>query len=151
MKFVKLLALAIPVSLAAAGNAAARKSITAYCLSDQTEADAGRGQSFPLGDFVMKARLVITGSHYVLEAWNVIPDNSQTLEIHADGTYRRNGSTPIRFIDNFNNRGRGSFVATKSKLHIDIDRVKASPEGRNIGRNYGSHDLKSDGCKWDWQ
>jgi hypothetical protein len=148
---MKLSTLVILLSLASGGNAATRPRITDYCLNDQIEAQAGKGESFPLGEFIMKARLVITGSHYVLDAWNVMPDNSQTLEIHADGTYHRSGPTPIRFIDNFNNRGRGSFIATKSTFHIDIDRVKASPEGLNIGRNYGSFDLESHRCKWDQQ
>lgn len=152
MQTVRLLAWAISIALAAsAGSAAVRPQTTDYCLIDPIEATIGGGGKFPLGSFVMKARLTVTGSRYVLEAWNVMPDNSQTLEIHADGTYRRTGPTHIRFIDNFDNRGRGSFTATKSAFHIDIDRVSASPEGRNIGRNYGSYDLKSDGCQWDMQ
>jgi hypothetical protein len=77
-----------------------------------------------------------------------MPDNSQILEINADGTYNRKGPTHIRFIDNFENRGRGTFTATDKEMQIDIDRVKASPEGQNIGRNYGSYKLYSRACKW---
>jgi hypothetical protein len=133
--------------LPTASNAAKTSQVTDYCLVAPLEGGTGRG-SFHLGDFVMKARLTISDSHYVLEAWNVMPDNSQVLEIHADGTYQRNGPTRIRFIDNFSNRGRGTFTATKTQMKINIDRVKATPEGQNIGRNYGSYPLSSRGCKW---
>jgi hypothetical protein len=136
--------------LAASSDAAANQHVTDYCLVDPVQADTGGGK-FPLGNFVMKARLTVSGSHYVLDAWNVMPDNSQTLEINADGTYNHNGPTHIRFIDNFNNRGRGIFTANSLEMRIDIDRVKATPEGRNIGRNYGSFKLYSRGCKWDRQ
>jgi hypothetical protein len=136
--------------LSATSGAAANQQVRDYCLIEPLQADTGRG-SFPLGNFIMKARLTISGSHYVLDAWNVIPDNSQVLEINADGTYNRNGRTHIRFIDNFNNRGRGIFTANSLEMQIDIDRVKATPEGLNIGRNYGSFKLYSRGCKWDRQ
>jgi hypothetical protein len=153
MQVIKHLLPAISLSLVAAaslvGSASAHPSVTAYCIDEPVEASTGGGSTFRLGAFIMKARLTINGSHYILNAWNVMPDNSQILEIHADGTYRRNGSTPIRFIDNFDNRGRGSFTATKSAMHLEVERVKASELGRNIGRNYGAYDLKSKGCKWE--
>jgi hypothetical protein len=126
-----------------AGHASAATQTTDYCLTETLDGD--------LGNFIMKARLVIAGRHFVLDAWNVMPDNPQTLEIHADGTYRPKGPTPIRFIDNWENRGRGTFTATKSKLHIDIDTVTTSPGGANIGRNYGAYDLTSHRCTWDGQ
>jgi len=148
----------IAVALASsAGDAMASAQTTDYCLTEDVDAMAGGGGTFPLGKFIMKARLVITGSHFVLDAWNVMPDISQTLEIHADGTYRPKGPTPIRFIDNWDNRGRGNFIATKSTFHIDIDTVKTShgdtnvSRNTNIGRNYGAFDLTSHHCKWDRQ
>ena len=96
----------------------------------------------------MKARLSLNGGHYVLDVWNVMPDNPQILTFTADGTYQRKGPTHIRFIDGFDNRGRGTFTATSSEMRIDIDRVKVAPGGENIGRNYGSYKLSSRGCKW---
>ena len=151
MSFERDLIGVVTVLLAAVPSpAAAHRSTEAYCINEPLEADTGR-ETFPLGSFVMKAKLVIDGSRYTLDAWNVMPDNSQTLEVHADGTFRPSEKTPIRFIDNFNNRGRGSFFATKATFHIELERVKASPEGLNIGRNYGSFDLKSEGCKWNQQ
>ncbi|WP_420381338.1 hypothetical protein [Novosphingobium sp.] len=138
----------IPLSLvASSAGAAAAPQTMHYCLSENIDAGGGGG-SFPPGRFVMKATLAVSGSHYVLDAWNVMPDNPQVLEIHADGTYRRKGATPIRFIDNFGNRGRGTFSAGKATFHIDIDRVGTSDGGANIGRNYGTYDLKSRGCRW---
>lgn len=151
MRIEKRAALAVLFSLwAMAGASAASPQVTDFCVTEEIEGDTGQ-EKFPLGNFVMKARLKIDGSHYDLDAWNVMPDNPQVLRIHADGTIRKNEPTPIRFIDNFDNRGRGSFKVTKSGLHIDTDVVKASasPQGLNIGRNYGSNDLKSEGCKWD--
>ena len=144
-----IIAIALPF-LSATGAAAANQHVSDYCSAEAVQADTGRG-TFPLGNFVMKARLTVRGSHYVLEAWNVMPDNSQTLEIKADGTYNRSGPTRIRFVDNYNNRGRGIFTANSFEMQIKIDRVKATPEGRNIGRNYGSYTLHSRGCKWEQQ
>jgi hypothetical protein len=144
---MKRMRIATTLALLPAASGAAAAHMTDYCLTEHLEGDTGRG-TFPLGDFVMKARLTVRGSHYVLEAWNVMPDNSQTLEINADGTYNRTGPIHIRFIDNFNNRGRGVFTANGSVMRIDIERVKASLEGLNIGRNYGSYTLHSRGCKW---
>jgi|1186.fasta_scaffold104433_2 hypothetical protein len=146
-----IIAIALPfLSAPSVAAAAANQHVTDYCLVEPLRADTGRG-TFPLGNFVMKARLTVSGSHYVLDAWNVMPDNSQTLEINADGTYNRSGPTRIRFIDNYNNRGRGIFTANWFKMQIKIDRVKATPEGLNIGRNYGSYTLHSRGCKWEQQ
>jgi len=150
MKTLSVLAWAGHLSLVTAtSHAAAIPTVTDYCLAEQVDA-SGDG-SAPLGKFVMKARLTITGSHYTLDAWNVMPDNPQTLEIHADGVYRPNGPTPIRFIDNFDNRGKGHFTATRTTFHIDIDPATVSPEGSNIGRNYGIYDLTSRKCKWQRQ
>jgi hypothetical protein len=133
--------------LAASSEAAVKPQTTDYCLVDPVQADTGRGK-FPLGDFVMKARLTITGSHFVLDAWNRMPDNSQILDFKADGTYQSKGPTRIRFIDGFDNRGRGTFTASSSEMRIDIDRVKVAEGGENIGRNYGTYKLSSRGCKW---
>lgn len=146
----------IPVAIAAAlsvfacnSEAASRSQVTDYCLVEPVEGFTGK-ESLPLGNFEMEARLTIAGGHYVLKAWNVMPDNSQILEIEADGTYNHKGMTHIRFIDNFGNRGRGTFKAAKAEMQIDVDVVKAAddPMGRNIGRNYGSYKLYSRGCKW---
>jgi len=136
--------------LSATSVAAANQHVRDYCSVEAVQAYTGGG-TFPLGNFIMKARLTVRGSHYILDAWNIMPDNSQTLEINADGTFNRNGPTRIRFIDNFNNRGRGTFTANSLEMRIKIDRVKATPEGRNIGRNYGSFTLHSRGCKWEQQ
>jgi hypothetical protein len=142
-------AIAIAVSfLAASSEAAPKPQITDYCLVDAVQATAGGGKVFPLGDFVMKARLSLSGSHYILDVWNVMPDNPQILEFTADGTYQRKGPTHIRFIDGWDNWGRGTFTASSSEIRIDIDRVKVAPGGENIGRNYGSYKLSSRGCKW---
>jgi hypothetical protein len=142
-------AIAIVLSfLTASSEAATQPKTTDYCLVDAVQATAGGGKTFPLGNFIMKARLSLSGSHYVLDAWNVMPDNPQILEFTADGTYQRSGPTHIRFIDGFDNRGRGTFTATSSEMQIDIDRVKTAPGGENIGRNYGSYKLSSRDCKW---
>jgi len=145
MKTLRVLAWAVPLSLVGAtSHAAPVPIVTDYCLTEQVGASGDTAAL--LGKFVMKARLTITGSHYTLDAWNVMPDNPQTLEIHADGVYRPNAPTPIRFIDNYDNRGKGHFTATKTAFHLDIDTVTPSPG--NIGRNYGAYDLTSRKCKW---
>lgn len=147
MSVKKLLALVTLFFLhAVVGAEAASLQVKDFCLTEEIEGNTGK-ENFSLGKFLMKARLTINGSHFDLDAWNEMPDNSQTLKIHADGNLRKNEPTPIRFIDNFDNRGRGSFTLTKSSLHIDIDVVKTSPQGLNISRNYGTFDLKSEGCK----
>ena len=135
------------LSLATSSEAATKAQTTDYCEVDALQATDGV-KTFPLGNFVMKVRLTLSGSHYVLDAWNVMPDNSQILTFTADGTYQRNGPTHIRFIDGFENRGRGTFIATSSELRINIDQVKVAPGGENIGRNYGNFKLSSRGCKW---
>lgn len=129
------------------GEAAVRSQTTDYCLVEAIQADTGHGTS-PIGDFTMKARLAVVGSHYVLDAWNLMPDNSQILSFQADGTYQRSGPTRIRFIDSFENRGRGTFTATQSEMQININQVTVADGGENIGRNYGSYKLFSRGCKW---
>jgi len=126
-----------------AGHASAATQTTDYCLTETLEGD--------LGNFIMKARLVIAGRHFVLDAWNVMPDNPQTLEIHADGTYRQNGPTPIRFIDNLGKPWPGLVHRDEiqvSHRHRHCDDVA---RGANIGRNYGRHNLTSHRCTWDGQ
>jgi hypothetical protein len=141
-------ATAIALSLlATSSEAAVQSQTTDYCRVEAVQADTGRGK-FPLGNFVMKVRLIVTGSHYVLDAWNVMPDNSQILTFNADGTYQHHGPTRIRFIDGFDNQGRGTFTANGAEMRIDIDQVKVAEGGENIGRNYGSFKLSSRGCKW---
>ena len=149
MPTVNQAAIAIAVSfLAASSEAASNPRTTDYCLVDAVQANAGGGKKISLGNFVMKARLSLSGSHYVLDVWNAMPDSPQNLTFTADGTYQRKGPTHIRFIDGFDNRGRGAFTATSSEMWIDIDRVNVAPGGENIGRNYGSYKLSSRGCKW---
>jgi hypothetical protein len=135
--------------LGVGSQAAVQPRVTDYCLVEAVTGDTGNGKSIRLGNFEMRARLTLSGSHYFLKAWNRMPDNPQLLEFEADGTYQQHGPTRIRFIDGFDNRGRGSFTATASEMHIDIERVKTAPGGENIGRNYGPNTLRSRGCKWD--
>jgi hypothetical protein len=102
------------------------------------------------GTFEMQARLSISGSHYKLSVWNVMPDNPQVLALNADGTYRPSGPTPIRFIDSFENQGRGSFAVKDRNLTIQIERTKISDYGANIGRNYGKYTLTAGRkCRWE--
>src|SRR5580765_7321636 len=87
------------------GQAAVTPRVTDYCLVEPLEGGSGGVKKFDLGDYVMKARLIIRGSHYVLTAWNTMPDSGQILTIDADGIYQLNGPTRFRFIDNFDNHG----------------------------------------------
>lgn len=130
-------------------QAAPQPRITDYCLVAPLDAGSDGVTRFHLGDFVMKARLTVRGSHYDLTAWNTMPDNPQILMIDADGTYRPTGPTPFRFIDNFDNHGRGSFRVRGPLLRIEIERVQTAPGGENIGRNYGPYTLSRRGCKWE--
>ena len=136
------------VLLASASNAATKPKIMSFCLIDAVQAATGEGETFPLGSFTMKARLNVSGNHYVLDAWNVMPDNPQVLAFTADGTYQKNGPTKFRFIDGWDNRGRGAFTVTRSEMMIEMERVSVAEGGENIGRNYGSYKLSTRGCKW---
>jgi len=130
--------------LATSGEAAAKSRTISYCLEDDHVEFADT-----TGTFAMKARLAVSGSHYVLNVWNVMPDNPQVLIVDANGTYLPNGLTRFRFVDNFDNHGRGSFKVAGSIMRIEIERVRTAPGGENIGRNYGPYVLSRRGCKWE--
>jgi hypothetical protein len=143
-KFVAILVLLLSCG-GGAVQAAAQPSVRVFCMKDEEVEYADK-----VGTFEMQARLAVTGSQYVLKVWNVMPDNSQILAFKADGTYQPKGPTRIRFIDSFENRGVGTFSVKGRELTIDIDTVKTSDYGANIGRNYGKYTLTSErGCRWE--
>jgi hypothetical protein len=128
-----------------AAQSAAKPWVRDFCIKDDQVEYADR-----VGTFEMQARLVVTGSHYVLKAWNVMPDISQILSFEADGAYRPKGPTRIRFIDNFENRGTGTFEVRGSMLVLNLEPPSIDDDRgyRNIRRNYGEHKLPSAHCKW---
>lgn len=136
-------ALSLCLAAAPALGASLGPQAKTYCLRNETALGPGRS-----GVFEMQARLSRAGDGYVLDAWNVMPDNGQILALSAKGRIQAKGRTRFKFQDSFDNLGQGWFEADADKLTIDLERTKASPYGANIGRNYGRYTLHSAGCQW---
>jgi hypothetical protein len=103
-----------------------------------------------LGKYYTCLKLYSADNFILVDFHVYFPDSQQTLEgkkipVKVDSA----NNLDFRFIDGWNNRGKGLFRKTGGKYILELEEVMPSnePYSKNILRQYGSYTLKHTRCK----
>lgn len=131
--------------LALASSTAFGAGAQKQCYSARDEIFAGK-QS--LGFYEASANVTSNEGSTFVAFWVSMPDSGQVLgdskipaKIDAAGKYT------FRFIDGWNNKGRGSLVVSGKRATLTLEEEEVAEGGNNILRNYGTHKLTQSACK----
>lgn len=86
--------------------------------------------------------------HQTLSFYVLMTDANQLLAgDRLPVEHERNGGLSFKFVDGWNDHGKGTFKVNGDKAVLDLTMTKPSSGPHNIGRNYGTYVLTRGFCK----
>lgn len=140
---LKLLLPALPLALASSAVFASEAQQQCYSASDHIIVG---NQSI---GFYEASASVSGHEGFTYIAFRVsMPDSGQVLEdsrvpVKTDAP----GKYTFRFIDGWNNRGKGRLVVYGRRATLTLEAEKIAEGGYNILRSYGTHELQQRACQ----